>query len=186
MSPPTRRGLRKLALFTGIAAALYLLVRATGVLDDVAVEDIRGAVERAGVWGFVVFVLLFTVGELVQVPGTLFVVAAVLAFGTPIGIGLSFVAAMTSVSVSFFFARQISGKALEDIESGWMKRMLSTLHDRPVRTVALLRAVFWYAPPLNYALAFAGVRFRDYFVGSLAGLAAPTVGIALFAGHFLG
>jgi uncharacterized membrane protein YdjX (TVP38/TMEM64 family) len=39
--------------------------------------------------------------------------------------------------------------------------------------------IFQTAPPLNYALAMTGVRFRDHLIGSALGLPLPIAAIAL-------
>jgi uncharacterized membrane protein YdjX (TVP38/TMEM64 family) len=58
------------------------------------------------------------------------------------------------------------------------------LDDHPIRTVFLLRLVFWMSPPLNYGLAMTEIRLRDYLVGSGAGLVAPIAGLCV-AFHYI-
>jgi len=40
--------------------------------------------------------------------------------------------------------------------------------------------LFQTVPPLNYALAMSGIRFRDYLVGTLLGLPLPIMAYCLF------
>jgi uncharacterized membrane protein YdjX (TVP38/TMEM64 family) len=40
-------------------------------------------------------------------------------------------------------------------------------------SVAVLRLLFQTLPALNYALALADIRFRDYLVGTILGLPLP-------------
>ena len=58
--------------------------------------------------------------------------------------------------------------------------------ERPVRSVALLRLVFWMFPPLNYALALSPVGLRDYVVGSALGLVLPLAVMAALFGSLFG
>ena len=116
-------------------------------------------------------------GELVHIPGMIFVAAGILAWGQLGGFFVSLLGAVVSVSVSFWVVRALGGKALDRIDKPFMRKMLGRLHARPILTIFILRAIFWVAPPLNYALALSSVRFRDYLVGSTAGLVIP-VGLA--------
>ncbi len=72
------------------------------------------------------------------------------------------------------------------IERPIFRRILDRLVTQPIRTVALLRLIFWMAPPLNYALAMSNVRYRDYLVGSAIGLTVPIAGVSLFFDWLLG
>lgn len=158
-------------------AALYGVGKWTGLLDDLDAETIRRTVSDAGPWGVVLYVVIFSAGELIHVPGMLFVAAGILAYGRLAGFFVALVGAVTSVSVSFWVVRGIGGKALARIDRPFMRKMLTRLHARPVVTIVILRAVFWISPPLTYALALTNIRFRDYLVGSALGLLVP-VGLA--------
>lgn len=135
----------------------------------------------AGPLGVAAFVVLFAVGELLHVPGLVFVAAAVLAWGRGWGYVISLGAAVVSVSVSFTVVRAVGGQMLAEIRQPWLRRMLDRLDARPFATVVALRTVLWMAPALNYGLALSRVRFGPYVVGSLIGLAVP---LAL-ATHFV-
>jgi uncharacterized membrane protein YdjX (TVP38/TMEM64 family) len=76
--------------------------------------------------------------------------------------------------------RAIGGQAFVQIKRPFIERALVFLESRPIMTVAILRLIFWMAPPLNYALAMTPVKLRDYVIGSAVGLAAPVVCAALF------
>ena len=136
--------------------------------------------EEAGPLGWLVYICVFTLGELVQVPGFIFVGAASLAYGKVLGFFLAFFAAVISVCVSFAVVRTVGGKALAEFDNKLMKRMLARLDERPVMTVVSLRLVFWIAPPLNYALGLSNIGFRDYLIASAIGLIPPILGMTIF------
>jgi len=166
------------ALFAG----LWVIGKATGLLEGWDQERIRTMVEASGALGVLAFIAAFSVGELLHVPGMVFVAAAIVLWGALWGFAISFGAALVSVLVSFFLVRAVGGKALAEMERPLVKRLLSRLDRRPIQTVALLRLVLWLAPALNYALAMTNVRPRDYLVGSALGLFLPiAAGSAVFA-----
>lgn len=156
-------------LFFGSLAAVKL----TGLDEYVDVEGVRRMMESAGAWGFVAFVVLFAVGELMHVPGLVFVGAASIAYGEVLGIAASYTGAMVSVTASFVVVRAIGGQPLGDIKRPFMRKMLARLETQPIRTVALLRLLLFMAPALNYGLAMSKVRLREYVIGSAIGLLLP-------------
>lgn len=153
-----------------VIVATVVLARATGAHESLTVDGIRAQVASAGAWGPVGFVALFVVGELLHVPGLVFFGAALMLWGPVRGGALGSVGALLSLATSFVVVRGIGGTPIGDVRAGWMRRVLDGLERRPIATVALLRAVLILNPPVTYALALSGIRFRDYFVGSALGL----------------
>lgn len=130
--------------------------------------------------GLAAFVLIFALGNLVQIPGWIFLAAAVLALGRTWGGLATYVAAIVSCTLTFFSIRLIGGDALRGLKGRFAARLLSQLDAHPVRNIVLLRMLFQTVPPLNYALAMSGVRFRDYLVGTLLGLPLPIAVYCVF------
>lgn len=130
--------------------------------------------------GLIVFILIFAMGNLVQIPGWIFLAAAVLALGRTWGGIATYVAAIISCSVTFFSIRLIGGDALRSLKGKLATRLLSRLDAHPVRNIALLRMLFQTVPPLNYAFAMSGIRFRDYLAGTLLGLPLPIMAYCVF------
>lgn len=173
---------RLVALAAAIVATLAL-ARATGAHESLSVEGIRAQVASAGAWGPIGFVALFVVGELLHVPGMVFFGAALLLWGPVRGGALGSVGALLSLATSFVVVRAIGGTPLGDVRSGWMRRVFDRLERRPIATVALLRAVLILNPPVTYALALSGIRFRDYFVGSALGLSLSLTIVTVLFDH---
>lgn len=169
----------RLGALAAALVALFAVGRLAGWTDDLSTARVRAAIESAGAWGPILFVLAFSVGELLHVPGMVFVAAAVVAYGRLGGGALALAGAIVSLSVSFVVVRAIGGKPLGAIRWRFARRVLGHLDARPVRTVALLRLVLWMSPQVNYVLALSSVRFRSYLAGSALGLTLPIAGIAL-------
>ncbi len=166
-------------ILMAVLAAVFAGVMVSGVFDDVDPEQIRSLIQAAGPWGIVLFVALFAIGELVHIPGMVFVVAAVLAYGRTTGFFVGWLGAVVSVTVSFVLVRSFGGQALTQIKWKVVQRMLDRLDARPVSTVFILRSLLWVAPPLNFALAMSRIRLRDYLIGSSLGLLAPIAGVVV-------
>jgi len=177
---PAPRVWVRLAALGVMVVALLLLGRISGLSSHVRVSEIRAAMTAAGWWGPIAFVGAFTLGELVHVPGLVFVAAAVVSYGRPFGGALAYVGAVVSLSTCFVVVRAVGGKPLGMIRWRAVRRVLAELDDHPIRTVFLLRLVLWLTPQVNYLLALSHVRFRHYLVGSVAGLILP-IAILAFA-----
>ncbi|MES2190703.1 MAG: VTT domain-containing protein [Pseudomonadota bacterium] len=130
--------------------------------------------------GLLIFVALFALGNLIQIPGLVFLAAAVLALGEVWGGVATYIAAVVSCVFTFWVIRLLGGNALREIEGKWPRRLLAGLDAHPVKSVALLRVLLQTVPALNYALALSGVKFRDYFMGTLIGLPLPIAFYCIF------
>jgi hypothetical protein len=144
----------RLLLLMLMVVGLWLTAWATGanrVLFDR--ERIRALLEAAGVWSGAVFVVAFSVGQLLRIPGPIFVAVAILAYGRAIGTLAAVLGAMVSVTVSFIIVRTIAGQPLAYVQRPIVRHLLNQIDKHPVAVVAILRLIFQTAPPLNYALA---------------------------------
>ncbi len=171
--PPARAKRWRIGLLAVLFVGSLIVAKVTGVHERFDVDEIRALMVSAGAWGFVAFVALFTLGELMHVPGMVFVGAAAFAYGKVLGSLAGYTGALGSVLISFLLIRTIGGQPLGSIRWHWVRKMLDRLEARPIRTVAILRAIFWLAPALNYGLAMTKVRLKDYLIGSAIGLAIP-------------
>ncbi|MBU1666342.1 MAG: VTT domain-containing protein, partial [Gammaproteobacteria bacterium] len=126
------------------------------------------------------FVLVFALGNLIQIPGWVFLAAAVLALGRTWGGVATYVAACVSCVSSFLIVRFVGGDALRQLDNRFVARILARLDSHPVRSIFVARVLFQTLPALNYALAMSGIRFRAYLLGTLLGLPLPIAGYCLF------
>lgn len=177
--PPPRKPWIRIALLVALIAALYLTAHLTGAADSFTVDGLRARVNAAGPIGGAVFVLCFIVGNLIHLPGMLFVAVALLAWGRTDGTLLALAGGLIAVTTSFVIVRAVGGTPLAAPRHPWARAVLAHLDERPIAVIALLRLAFQFSPPVNYALALSRVRLRDYLIGSTLGLAVFMTGVAL-------
>ena len=170
---------RRLLLLVLLIAALLLLGHFLGASEHLTRERVRTLMLDLGALGFLLYLALFAIGELLHVPGMVFVAAAILAYGRWPGLLAGLLGSLVSVSVTFFIVRSVGGQPLGAIRSPWFKRVLGRLEERPIAVVAALRALLWLTPALNYTLAMSRVSYRDYLAGSALGLLPPLFAAAL-------
>jgi uncharacterized membrane protein YdjX (TVP38/TMEM64 family) len=161
----TRR-LLVLAAIVALGAAVWF----SGLLELVRdPERARALLDEAGPLGPVLFVLAFGLLEPFGVPGVLFVVPAVLAWPLGMAFALSWAGSILAGMVGFGFARTIG----RDWVMGHMPERLHAydqrLAERGLRTVILVRLIFFLAPPAHWALGLSRVRFAPFVLGTAIG-----------------
>ena len=174
-----RRYQRLLAvgLFLGILLGVF---QAFGLRDHFNLEFIRGLILQHQIGGLVLFVLLFSLGNLILIPGWVFLAAAVVTLGRVSGGAVTYVAAVTSCVLTFLTIRALGGNVLRLLTNRVAVRIMRELDAHPIGSIALLRILFQTMPAMNYALAMSGTRFRTYLIGTLIGLPLPIALYCLF------
>ena len=170
---PGNNGLLRLAGVLVFLAALLAVFRLSGLNDHLTLMTLHQKFVDDMAAGMLLFIVFFSLGNLVQVPGWIFLAAAVLALGQVWGGVVTYVAAVVSCAVTYGVIRLVGGNALRKIRSPRAQRLLAQLHARPVRSMALLRVLLQTLPALNYALALSGITFTDYMLAALLGLPLP-------------
>ena len=162
---------------------LLIIFQWSGMRSNFTLNFIRDQLSQHVYAGLFIFVLLFSLGNLIQIPGLLFLAAAVLTLGQVVGGFVTFFAAFTSCAVTFFMIRYLGGNALREVNNKLLLRVLSRLDEHPLQSVLIARMLFQTAPVLNYALALSGIKTRYYLLGNLLGLPLPIALYCLFFDH---
>jgi len=157
-------------LFLALVFAAFEL---SGLRAHFNLEFLRQQIIAHQFEGLLIFILLFSLGNLIQIPGWIFLAAAVLALGRTNGGLVTYVAAIVSSVVTFLAIRLVGGDALRQLDNHTIARILRHLDAHPLRSIVVARTLFQTAPPLNYALAMSGIKFREYLLGTLLGLPLP-------------
>ena len=173
----------RLLLVILFLVGLYGLFEALGIRDQFSLQMLQELILMHQVTGLLLFILLFALGNLIHIPGWLFLAAAVLALGRVHGGLATYLAATFSCVLTFFIIRLLGGHALRKLDSPLARRLLAHLDRRPLASIVALRMLFQTVPALNYSLALSGVRFRHYLLGTLLGLPLPIALYCLFFDH---
>ncbi len=179
-SPRSRARLWRLAAVLALLVALWALFQFSGLRAQLSLQTLHDGFERHRFWGFVVFTGLFVLGNLIQVPGWLFLAAAVLALGEVWGGLATYVAACVSCTTTFLAVRLLGADALRELPGRLAQTVFARLDAHPVQSVFVLRLLFQTVPALNYSLAMSGVSLRAYLIGTLTGLPLPLAIYCIF------
>jgi uncharacterized membrane protein YdjX (TVP38/TMEM64 family) len=176
---PMHKYKRLLAVFLFLAILLAVF-ELSGLRGHFNLQFLQHRILENRISGLLIFILLFSLGNLIQIPGWVFLAAAVLALGQTWGGVATYVAATISCVTTFLAIRWIGGDALRQLDNKVAARILDRLDAHPITSMVLLRVLFQTVPALNYALAMSGVRFRKYLIGTLLGLPLPIMVYCLF------
>ena len=178
--PPQHSRALKLGAVVAVMLLLALAHR-LGILQlFVDPSGIAGMLRDLGGWGYVVFLVSYTMLQPFGVPGTLFVLAAPLIWPWPVALGLSMAGTMAASVVGFCFARFVARDWLERRLPARFHKYDEALAARAFMTVAVLRFIFWMPQMLHTFLGLSKISFWTHFWGSLVGYAIPLFLLSFF------
>ena len=155
-------------------ATLFILAEVTEFRERITIDYIKNLFLEHKLIGSVLFICLFALGNILYIPGWIFLVGGILAVGKWYAGPLSFIGGVASSVLSYILVGLVGKDALRSLEKQrYAKNFFKHLDDKPIRTIILLRLIFQTAPFLNYALILSNVRFRDFLWGTLFGLPIP-------------
>lgn len=160
-----------------LAGAWYL-----GIFEQVgAPSTLARSLIEMGAWGYVAFILAYTVLQPFGVPGTIFIVAAPLIWPWQTAFVLSMTGTMAASVVGFSFARFVARDWIATRVPARLRKYDEALERSAFQTVVVLRLIFWMPQVLHSFFGISNVRFWTHFWGSLLGYVPP-----LFLVSFLG
>ena len=173
--------MKAIALVIFIAAAIYL-VRSTHVKDLLTRDVLGNFLETAGFWAPLIFMLIYTVGVCLFVPGTLLTVLGAAIFGPYWGFLYVWVGAMAGASLAFWIGRTLGRDFAASLIGEGLKKYDDAIERNGFATVLYLRLVYFPFTPMNFGMGLTKVRFRDYFFATGLGIIVGTFIFTFFVG----
>lgn len=137
------------------------------------------ALVEMGAWGYLAFIVAYTVLQPFGVPGTVFVVAAPLIWPWPTAFALSMVGTMAASVVGFSFARFVARDWLAPRIPARLRRYDAALERSAFQTVVVLRLLLWMPQALHFFFGVSRVRFWTHFWGSVVGYVPPLLAVSV-------
>lgn len=136
-----------------------------------------------GGWGYVAFILAYTVLQPFGVPGTIFIVAAPLIWPWQTAFALSMIGTMCASVVGFSFARFIARDWVSARIPARLRKYEESLERNAFQTVVILRLLFWMPQVLHAFLGVSRVGFWMHFWGSFLGYVPPLLVVSYLGGQ---
>ncbi|MBI5584230.1 MAG: TVP38/TMEM64 family protein [Deltaproteobacteria bacterium] len=172
---------KALLLVVFIAAAVFV-VRFTPVKDLLTVDRMRQFLEASGFWAPVIFILIYTAGICLFVPGTLLTTLGAAIFGAYWGFLYVLIAAVLGATAAFFIGRYLGRDFAASVIGDRLRHYDEAIERNGFATVLYLRLIYFPFTAMNFGMGLTRVRFRDYFWGTVLGIIAGTFIITFFVG----
>lgn len=155
-----------------------LLVKYTIIGTWLSLGNMQYMVEQTGFWGILIFIAVFVTSAVMNIPGTAFLLLAIMLFGYWQGAIFAYVGALLGAWVTFVLGRRMGGKALTEIKNPTVKKLLTQVEIKPIRTLIVLRILVQFSPFVGYTLALTNIKQRQYMIGNVIGILIPTIGLS--------
>lgn len=176
------RAVRVARLVTvALLACVLVLAYERGVFARLSEpKSLAVAVRGLGAWGYVGFVVSYTLLQPIGMPGTVFVVAAPLLWPWPTAFALSMVGTMSASVVGFSLSRFVLRDWVAPRIPARLRRYDDALARSALFTVFVLRLVLWMPQVLHGFFGVSRVPFWTHFWGSLLGYVPPLLVVSYF------
>lgn len=164
-----------------ILAAIYV-IRFTPVKAFLTKEALGDFLEVAGLWAPVVFMLIYTIGVCLFVPGTLLTALGAAVFGAYWGFVYVWIGAMVGASVAFWIGRTLGREFAASLIGDRLRKYDDAIERNGFATVLYLRLVYFPFTAMNFGMGLTKVRFWDYFFGTALGIVVGTFIFTFFVG----
>ncbi len=177
-----RKGIIKAVLFLAfIIFAIYAL-RFTALRDFFTQEALSRSLDRAGLWAPLVFMMVYTAGVCLFVPGTLLTALGAALFGPYRGFVYVWIGAMAGATAAFWIGRTLGREFAASLIGDRLRRYDDAIKRNGFATVLYLRLVYFPFTAMNFGMGLTKVRFWDYFWATGLGIIVGTFILTFFVG----
>ena len=177
-----KRPLIKALFLLAFIVAAVLIVRFTPVKSYLTRQALGQVLESAGYWAPVLFILVYTAGICLFVPGTLLTALGAAIFGAYMGFLYVWVGAMLGASAAFWIGRTLGREFAASLIGDKLKKYDEAIERNGFATVLYLRLIYFPFTPMNFGMGLTRVRFWDYFFGTGLGIIVGTFLFTFFVG----
>ncbi|UCH22564.1 MAG: TVP38/TMEM64 family protein [Deltaproteobacteria bacterium] len=180
-------GSRKKAVTKVIILAAFIIcavyvVRFTSVKAYLTAEALGHFLDAAGFWAPLMFIVVYTVGVCLFVPGTLLTGLGAAIFGAYWGFVYVWLGAMFGASAAFMIGRTLGREFAASLIGDKLRKYDAAIARNGFATVLYLRLIYFPFTPMNFGMGLTGVRFWDYFFGTGLGIIVGTFIFTFFIG----
>lgn len=164
-----RLAVLRLAALAAVVGALFAVLAVSG---DLSSQRVRDAVEDAGIFAPLAFILLSACLTVCLFPGPLLSGASGLLFGTALGTPVSIVAATLGASAAFSLSRRFGARAVDELSGRRLRVVQDFIASRGFLAVLYARILPLMPYNLvNYAAGLTPVRLLTFAAATAIGCA---------------
>jgi uncharacterized membrane protein YdjX (TVP38/TMEM64 family) len=172
----------KAALLVVFIIVSIYVVRFTPVKEFLTVRELKRFLDTVGFWAPLLFILIYTLGICLFVPGTLITALGAAIFGPYQGFVYVLAGAILGATVTFFIGRYLGRDFAASVIGDRLKKYDEAIERNGFATVLYLRLIYFPFTAMDFGMGLTKVRFWDYFWGTLLGIIVGTFVFTFFVG----
>jgi uncharacterized membrane protein YdjX (TVP38/TMEM64 family) len=176
------RAMIKALMFVIFIIAAISVIRFTSAKEFFTQTSLSKFLETAGIWAPLLFIVVYTVGVCLFVPGTLLTALGAAIFGAYWGFLYVWIGAMVGSSAAFWIGRTLGREFAASVIGDRLRKYDDAIERNGFATVLYLRLVYFPFTPMNFGMGLTKVRFWDYFFGTGFGIIVGTFIFTFFIG----
>ncbi len=169
-----RASLLKIGL-AALVASVVAWIYVSGAYEEFDPATMRVWFQDAGPWGAVLFIAAYSCLQPFGVNGLIFLLSAPLIWSPTEAFLLNWAGTVGTGIFSFAGARFVARDWVQQRLSKRVRRFDDRLRTHGLRTVLLLRLVFYTTPTIQWALGVSRVSFAPFLTGTALGVAPFTL-----------
>jgi uncharacterized membrane protein YdjX (TVP38/TMEM64 family) len=172
----------KAAILLLFIVAAIALVRFTPVKEFLTAQRLGGFLNAAGVWAPPAFILIYSLGICLFIPGTLLTALGAAIFGAYWGFLYVWIGALLGAAGAFLIGRYLGREFAAALIGDKLRKYDDAIEHNGFATVLYLRLIYFPFTALNFGMGLTKVRFRDYLWGTGLGILVGTFIFTFFVG----
>lgn len=167
----------------------FFIAWKTGLVEKIQdVQAMQAFFKSFGVWGYLIFILVFIAACVFMLPGSMLTIIAGIAFGPIIGGVVSLIGATLGATVAFLVAKYVARGMIEDKigQNEMFKKIDDGVSKNGTSFLILTRLVPVFPFSFqNYAYGLTKIKLGTYFIVSLICMAPGAFIYAYMAGEIV-
>jgi len=166
----TKDLLKFILLLVLVALTIYAF-KFSPYAEKLTVQSIKSYVLGFGALSFLAYMLIYAVGTLVSIPGTILTFTGAILFGTWLGTFLTVIGATMGASAAFFAAKWLGRGFVQDLMHGRFNAFQKQVEKHAFKGILFMRLVPVFPfIAINYGSGLVKIKFRDYFLATFLGI----------------
>ncbi|MBV1904825.1 MAG: VTT domain-containing protein [Pseudomonadales bacterium] len=174
----------KIFLFLLVVVSALLTIH-FDLMSYLTLANIEASRQYLGWWAPLVFLLAFTIGELIHIPSVLWIFFAGIIWPVWLALPIALLSALIAAACSFLVARYFLGETFHQKLPTRLQKLTKKIEQSPLQGIILVRLTTFLHPIMHWILAAAPVNLTTFLVGTLIGIFPLTLAIVLLGDVFL-
>ena len=169
-----------LIFWLGLIGA-YQWIRITNDLTPLQVVQSFLDFFGQGLWGPLIYIILYALRPLVLFPATLLTIAGGFVFGPVLGVVYTIIASNISSTIAFFVGNFFGKDLLQDDESdNLIQRYSRRMRENSFETVMIMRFIFLPYDAVSYLAGFLTIKYWPFILATALGSVPGTIAFVGF------